>query len=113
MALQFVCLYIVYKASVTTTCFLTSITLFHRLLKSRLEKEVFESKLNDLQDSLVTRKKQMPASESSVEVIHKSVTRQNTDYACCVGENQGIITSVLHSIHVFIRQNSLVFLWKA
>lgn len=54
-----------------------------RLQKSRLAKEEFEGKLKDLQDSLLTTKKQIPASDdkhSSEKVIHMLVMRQSTDY---------------------------------
>ncbi|XP_038580445.1 cingulin [Micropterus salmoides] len=40
-------------------------TTTQELMKSRLEKEEFEGKLKDLQDSLLTMKKQMPASDDN------------------------------------------------
>lgn len=35
-----------------------------------------------------------------------SVARQNTDYACCVGETQGLIASVLQYVYISFCQNS-------
>lgn len=89
---------VVYKASVTTVCSLAS-TFFHscRLLKTRLEKEEFEGKLKDAQDSLLVKKKQTPAPDgdhSSAEVILMSVKRRSGDYAHCVGETQALTSSV-------------------
>lgn len=65
------------------------ISLF-RLQKTRLEKEEGERKLKELQDSLLTMKKQVPSSDSSEGVIHISIARQNSDYICCVGEIESI-----------------------
>lgn len=91
---------VVYKASVTTVCSLTSIFFLScRLLKTRLEKEEFEGRLKDVQDSLLIMKKQTPAPDgdhSSAEVILMSVTWRSGDYARCVGETQALTSSVLH-----------------
>lgn len=60
-----------------------------RLQKSHLEKGEFEGKLKNLQDSLLTMKKQIPSSDnkdSLQKVIRMLVIRQSTDYVCCVGE---------------------------
>lgn len=73
-----VCLYIDYKFSVTPRVFLQHLHFFCRLLKSRLEKEEFESKLRDLQGSLL--KKETPASDSSAEVIY--ISRQAEHRLC-------------------------------
>ncbi|XP_044028556.1 cingulin isoform X2 [Siniperca chuatsi] len=55
------------------------------LLKSRLEKEEFEGELKDLQDSLLTMKKQMPASDDNrasaeeLQRCHDDLKRARTD----------------------------------
>lgn len=69
-----------------------------RLQKSHLEKEEFEAKLKDLQNSLLTTKKQIPASDdkrSLEKVILTLVVKENADYVDCVGEMQGLISFVL------------------
>lgn len=85
---------------------------FRRLLKSRSERYNLESELKDLQDSLLgLKKKQVPTSDLAEEVIHVSVARQNTDYACCVGETQRLIASVL--LYFYNCQIGVFFLQKA
>lgn len=61
-----------------------------RLQKTLLEKEDGERKLKELQDSMLTMKKQVPSSDSSARVIHISVAGRNSDYVYCVVETESI-----------------------
>lgn len=100
VSLQCVCIYVYnsaqsncYHCVFFKICFLSG-----RLQKSHLEKGEFEDKLKDLQDSLLTMKKQIPSSDnkhSLEKVIHMLVIRQSTDYVCCVGEMQGLLCFIV------------------
>lgn len=64
-------------ATVTTAYFLRSTFFLRRLQKSRSEREDFEGELKDLQNSLLSMKKQMPDDNRSLaEVIHVHVSHK-------------------------------------
>lgn len=70
----------------------------HRLLKSHLEREEFERKIKDLEDSLLVMKKQVPASDdnhSLAEVILIRHAAEHGDYTVGVGEVEGLVSAVL------------------